>query len=43
MDEKLTDSQIKNLMVEKIKNINSTYFAYPTIDRDYTSKLKIEK
>lgn len=43
MDEKLTDSQIKNLMVEKIKNINSTYFAYPTIDRDYTNKLKIEK
>ena len=39
MNEKLTDSQIKNLVVNQIKLLNPTYFAYPTIDRDYTNYL----
>lgn len=42
MNEKLTDSQIKKLIVEKIQNLNSTYFAYPTIDRDYTNRIKFK-
>ena len=40
MNEKLSDTQIKNMLVEKIKNLNSSYFAYPTVDRDYTNRLK---
>jgi hypothetical protein len=39
MNEKLSDSQIKNLVVNQIKLIDESYFAYPTIDRDYTNHL----
>ncbi len=40
MNEKLSDIQIKNMLVEKIKNLNNSYFAFPTVDRDYTNRLK---
>ena len=39
MNEKLSDSQIKNLVTNQIKLIDESYFAYPTIDRDYTNHL----
>ena len=39
MNEKLTDTQIKNMLVARIKLINENFFAYPTIDRDYTNHL----
>jgi hypothetical protein len=39
MNEKLSDSQIKNLVINQIKLIDESYFAYPTIDRDYTNHL----
>lgn len=39
MNEKLNDNQIKNLIVNRIKTINESYYVYPTIDRDYTNRL----
>ena len=39
MNEKLTDTQIKNMLVARIKLINENFFVYPTIDRDYTNHL----
>jgi cation diffusion facilitator family transporter len=39
MNEKLSDSQIKNLVINQIKLLDESYFAYPTIDRDYTNHL----
>jgi cation diffusion facilitator family transporter len=39
MNEKLSDNQIKNLIINRIKLIDESYYAYPTIDRDYTNHL----
>lgn len=43
MEVKLTDLQVKNLLKEKISRINPSYYAYITVDRDYTNCLQIKK
>ena len=40
MTEKTTNEEIIKMLVTKIKEVNNTYYAYPTVDRDYTNRLK---